>query len=1291
MNSINVHGSLLKTPAKMSKQGLHLVLILSAVLCEQVTAQNHTTFYVKASEDSTCPDIPCETLATYVRNQDIVFQSSTTLMFLNGTHILDTGSFVEIQNVFDLRFIGTNDFVPGALNAREPSTRIQCLRLSGFAFVSVVSLRIERITITDCGAELGLNLTGEAFLVQTHSVHITGNNQKAALFLTNIYNFAMVECSVQNSKGYGLLGVNVLGNSLIHSSTFLANNQYTLTADICRDLQTLSNQNSTCEGGNAFFLYEDLLECPQQTLSFNLSIVSTVFALGVGMRSGEKSELVITRGVGIGITFSQSSYGVHLTLRNVLTYGNTAFSGANIYIGVYESVDNTTILIENSTSTYGNNILQSLLLPSGVSRSDSSGIHVNYGIVVPKHANRPICTTGEKHQGEIMVIRNSNFRDNNGLVGAGMYFFFQLKLDRSIDFTAKFRIEDCNVYGNRGTVGTGMYLSESVSFDINVKTQVILQNVNFFDNGYVEPIRNLTFLIENNLYNAVELVSAGNVTFLNCSFFHSEGSALEAFESNIIFSGRITFFGNSAFNGGALNLQSSYIRLTSPTFVNFTENYAVHNGGGIYVVGRDDIVHQCFFQIEDPSLSVDPNVHLYFDGNYAGDSGSALFGGSVDRCVMVTGSIYSGMFSGAVFDAISEFHNHDNSTSLISSNPYYVCPCEGGVPNCSLLPLRNRTQIPGETFELSVVAVGQREGTAPTVVHAYFGNASTPAKFKALEETQNVGKFCTNITYTIQSSNPIETIMINTDGMALNANTTSVIQIELLPCPLGFVLSQGICACDPTLQERNVSCNIDDQTIHRPGGTWINASFTGGEYSGVIFHQNCPYDYCAAMDNEINLNYPDAQCAFNRTGILCGTCQPNLSLTVGTSQCKQCSNEFLALLILFALSGIALVAILFIFNLTISAGTLSGLIFFVNIVRINQSIFFPPGDLSSLSYFISWLNLDPGGPTCFYNGMDGYAKVWLRFVYPIYVWLIVDGIILISRWSSRIAKLCGSTAVPVLATLLLLSYTKLLRAVIISFSPTILRFPDGSSRTVWYYDGNVDFLQGKHIALFIGALVVLVFFLIPYTLLLLLAPTPCIQANTNRQPLAWVNKLKPFLDAHQSPYKSISRNWTGVLLVIRIALSLSVSINLSGDPAINLLVIIITMFLLTAYAWVCGGVYRMWPYNLLECSFYVNLGILATTTLFVLKAGGIQAAAVYTSISIALLTFLAVLAIHVYMQLKKVKCFAKVMTGRSALFHKKQDPSKQEQELQGSNYSPVAPDPPTVTFAELREPLIGDN
>ena len=1286
---------MLEDTNKMPKHRLHLVLlsfILSAVLCEKVTAQNHTIFYVKASEDSTCPDTPCETLATYVRNKDMVFRSNTTLMFLNGTHILDTGSFVEIRNVVHLRFIGTNYFVPGALNAREPFTRIQCSGLSGFAFVSVVTLLIERITIADCGAEIGVSLTAEAFLLRTHSVHVTGFEQKAAFFLVNIYDFAMIECSVQNSKGYGVLGVNVLGNSLIRSSTFLANNQYTLSAEVCGYLQTLSNQNSTCEGGNAFFLYEDLLQCPQQTLSFNLAIVSTVFALGVGMRSGEKAERVITRGVGIGVTFSQSSYGVHLTLRNVLSYGNTAFSGANIYIGLYESVDNTTILIENSSSTYGNNILQSLLLPNGVSRSDSSGMYVNYGIVVPSHINRPICTTGEKHQNEIMVIRNSNFQNNNALVGAGMYFFFQLKLDRSIDFTAKFRIEDCNVYGNRGMVGTGMYLSEPVSFEINVRTQVILQNVHFFDNGYTEPIRNLTSLIANNLYSVVQLVSAGNVTFIDCNFLHSEGSALEAFESNILFSGRITFFGNSAFNGGALNLQSSYIYLTSPTFVNITENYAVHNGGGIYVVGRDDVVYRCFFQIEDPSLSVDPGVRLYFDGNYAGDAGNALYGGSVDSCVIVTRSIYIGVFSGTVFDTISEFRNHDNNTSLISSNPYYVCPCEGGVPNCSLLPLGTKTQIPGQTFQLSVVAVGQREGTAPAVVHAYFGNTSTPAKFKTLEEIQNVGKFCTSVTYTVQSSNPVETIIINTEGrMALNA--TSVIQIELLPCPLGFVLSQGICACDPTLQEHNITCNIDDQTIHRPRGTWINASFTGGEYSDVIFHQNCPYDYCTAMDDDINLNYPDVQCAFNRTGILCGSCQPNLSLALGTSQCQQCSNDYLALLILFALGGIGLVVILFIFNLTISAGTLSGLIFFVNIVRINQSIFFPPGDVSSLSYFIAWLNLDPGSEVCFYNGMDGYAKVWLRFVYPIYVWLIVAAIILISRWSSRIAKLCGSTAVPVLATLLLLSYSKLLRAVIISFSPTILRLPDGSSRTVWYYDGNIDFLQGKHIALFIGALVVLVFFLIPYTLLLLLAPTPCIQANTNHRLLAWVNKLKPFLDAHQSPYKSVSRNWTGVLLVVRIMLSLSVSINLSGDPAINLLVIIITMFLLIAYAWVCGGVYRTWPYNLLECSFYVNLGILATATLYVLKAGGIQAAAAYTSISIALLTFLAVLAIHVYMQLKKAKCFAKVMTAGSTLLHKKQDTSEQEKELQGSTYSPVASHPPTctVSFAELREPLIDDS
>ena len=103
--------------------------------------------------------------------------------------------------------------------------------------------------------------------------------------------------------------------------------------------------------------------------------------------------------------------------------------------------------------------------------------------------------------------------------------------------------------------------------------------------------------------------------------------------------------------------------------------------------------------------------------------------------------------------------------------------------------------------------------------------------------------------------------------------------------------------------------------------------------------------------------------------------------------------------------------------------------------------------------------------------MDMYAKAWLQFIFPVYMWLIVAAIVLLSRHSEPITRLTRRNTVPVLATLFLLSYTKLLRAVNAIFSSTYLRYPDGTHVPVWMHDGNVLFAKGKHIALFIAALV----------------------------------------------------------------------------------------------------------------------------------------------------------------------------------------------------------------------------
>ena len=84
-----------------------------------------------------------------------------------------------------------------------------------------------------------------------------------------------------------------------------------------------------------------------------------------------------------------------------------------------------------------------------------------------------------------------------------------------------------------------------------------------------------------------------------------------------------------------------------------------------------------------------------------------------------------------------------------------------------------------------------------------------------------------------------------------------------------------------------------------------------------------------------------------------------------------------------------------------------------------------------VSQFISWLNLDLGIEVCLFNGLDGYWNTWLQFVFPAYLFLLI---IVGCRYSVWLCRLCGSHAVPALATLFLMSYTKILLTVTIALS-----------------------------------------------------------------------------------------------------------------------------------------------------------------------------------------------------------------------------------------------------------------
>jgi len=223
---------------------------------------------------------------------------------------------------------------------------------------------------------------------------------------------------------------------------------------------------------------------------------------------------------------------------------------------------------------------------------------------------------------------------------------------------------------------------------------------------------------------------------------------------------------------------------------------------------------------------------------------------------------------------------------------------------------------------------------------------------------------------------------------------TADVFISFLECPPAFSLSNTSVRgdCVPKLAQYHAECYIDNQTILCPLTTWIGYHNSTGNtvtQSGVLFNQHCPFDYCESDWSLITINSTDTQCLFNHSGILCGGCKSGLSLTLGSSHCQYCFDQYLALLAAFAAAGVVLVIFLIASNTTVTEGTVNGLIFYANIIRMNNAIFFPLQKFNILTIFMAWINLDLGIQSYFYNGMDAYAMTWLQFAFSLYVWIFV--------------------------------------------------------------------------------------------------------------------------------------------------------------------------------------------------------------------------------------------------------------------------------------------------------------
>ena len=1135
--------------------------------------------------------------------------NNTEVRFLSGTHILNT-TVAVINNCYNLTIAGFENTNMSHDNKRKvhPIALIDCkLSIkSGFWFINSREMLIKNIAFDSCGTNL----------------KVKDYEFSVALFFNKGSNLVLHRVVINNTKGYGLHTENVLGSIQISESYFVRS----------------AGINSKPSVGNAKFHFKERCDTIPTT---NLMILSSWFMDGK------------RRSTGLEVMIDTPK--VHVEIEDV-TIGNN--HGGNLILIVKDYESSSYIKIRNCHIDYGK-------------AYEGGGMRFLFRT---ESSNLSLCTDTTVYK--ILDIYNTTFH-NNTADGTGGAVCMKIYQSGGYDCVLKkVEFSHCSFIKNIGNgavvdISKHLTLSEhnSPPLNVNFETCKFCNNLAKSKNGHVLNI------------------IMGHISMSNCVFFGSKGTALSLQKSNLNVYNTITFENNHARRGGALKVcEGSFVFLHKNSHIIFINNTA-QMGGAIFIQGACvDTSPLCVFQPSLPEVVSIVELHEYlqldFVNNYASTAGDALYGGSLEIChTIATDKNTSSSFRFVDIIKYSQVFNMENQTgpSWIASDPKRVCFCSiNETPqHYSCTKLHPVIEVyPGERFNISAVTVGQLNGVTFGSIHSSLIEETTYHQL-VVHDGEKYSNCCIPLNYTLYT-NETNAIVNLRPAVEDNYGVDNInVAVHILPCPLGFELamdSNGLytCKCSTAFHRHDteylkyynfLQCHINTQTIYVPKYTsvWmhmgcqasnshLNKTKNQSICDVLLLSQYCNY-YCNSSARNVSLFRPDEQCIHGRTGILCGACRPGLSRTLGSYYtCDKCSNKSLLWYISsVVLSGVLIVFLLTALNLTVTEGAINGLVLYATVLfRIHNNA--NQSDQHHVSAplwkFIAWLNLDSGNThSCAYDGLTGYQYIWLNFGYVFYLLLIQVAIILLSRRFIFFTRLIGKNVVKVLATLQLLTYSQLMYAIFHTFHfALVYEFTSNeqsSIRIVWHYDGNVEFLGLKHIFLFIIAAICL---LVTLFLVFCLLFIQCLQKISNLRCLHWVERMRPFFEAYTGPCNDNYRFWPGLLYLIRTILY-AVSMYFGGDEVHwrHLRMIAVSTFCVLVMSLACifpQGVYKKWPLNVLEFSFFLNLCILCVS----LGLSNNSSGKIHYDISItlAMITTFGILIYHVYRRIKETRLLLKV-------------------------------------------------
>ncbi len=662
---------------------------------------------------------------------------------------------------------------------------------------------------------------------------------------------------------------------------------------------------------------------------------------------------------------------------------------------------------------------------------------------------------------------------------------------------------------------------------VYIYCDICLQSENIVNISNIEVIGNTIPFIKIGAFETYQ-----STTFIsNSSFINNTGTALQITDTQFYPLGILYFVRNAATYGGGISMYGKSNFFANDAIAIFTNNLALY-GGAIYIGIESIEVHACSSFVADNCDFI-----FHFTNNKASSSGDNVFfvENELAECVIQYISLcfnatdHAHLGFGSSVTTIQHIYGNNNSTNILTIFPGQNIPINSSVMDAFGSP------------SSCVAAVYLQCG------NQVIGCESDDGRLLQLEGPTRITIGLLAYKSNIKLLAPKNFTTFNNPLLQFRCPSTPTytLHLDIIDCPVGFLYNETVSGCQCALEGHSgFLCSISHGIACVAKGYWIGGVEGKGEENITIIAQ-CRYLYCNGQTNPCpnSIGYDassyvlvglteDEQCERNHGGVLCSNCKNGSTfsfeglLCIENEECEQWHPYTILVLVTLFQFVLAYVIQLFLsIQIFCGIGFLLGPLFYLAVVNTLPLAYFEEyyelKKLVSCFTSIFLLNMEIFGQIewCFFQlkSLENYA---FHYLGPLIVTIVVVVTILIARKCPKLQKYLKISPIQTICLLFLLSFWSLSDTNVHILQ--VVRFP-GAKHTRVAIQPDLPYFTGTHIPLAILAILINLVIVLPFILLMLLAPFISKKISLYR--------IQPLLDQFQSSYKDNFRWYPSVYMI----------------------------------------------------------------------------------------------------------------------------------------------------------------